>query len=60
MKVALIDWSQHPHMSSPHNINITGSHFDILLHTLIIYKVHGSFVFGWISMLSIHILIADE
>ena len=41
IKVATIDWSQHPHMSFQHNKNMTTSHFDIFLHILIIYKLHG-------------------
>ena len=47
IEVAAIDWSQHPHMSSQHNNNnMTTSHFDILLHILILYKLHGSCVYA--------------
>ena len=52
IEVATIDWSEHPHMSSQHYKNITTSHFDIFLHTLIIYKLHGSCVYAYTSLLA--------
>ena len=42
IEVANIKWSQHPHMSSQHNKNMTTSHFDILSNISIIYKSHSS------------------
>ena len=61
--VAIIDWSQHPHMSSQQNNNMTTSHFDIFLH------IFNHLQIAWLMCLwvDIHlglvfvvILIADE
>ena len=41
-----IDCDQHPRMSSQHNKCVTTSHFDMFLHILIIYKLHGSCVYA--------------
>ena len=50
-------------LPTQHNKKMTTSHFDIFLHILIIYNLHGSCVYPYISMLAgvfILILIVDE
>ena len=38
-----MDWSQHPHISSWHNKNMTATHFGLFFsHILIIFKLHKS------------------
>lgn len=41
--------SEHPHMSSQHNKDMTTGHFNIFLNILLIFKLG---VYGWISMLA--------
>ena len=38
----VIDWNQHPHMSSQHIKFMTTSHFNNYLHILIVSKLHWS------------------
>ena len=50
-EVATIDWSEHPHMSSRHNKNMTTSHFNMFffffffLRILMISKLHVPIVY---------------